>query len=313
VKIFLVLSIFLSLLSAKEIEAVYKFKASGFVNDFFISKNKLYIATDAGILDIYSLESKKLIDQVVLEPLISAQGVVIDAHILSVDMINDKVLFVSTTLSGYRNVWLYTAHKLRLIVDENREIAVKEARFIDGEKVMFSTLGAEMILHDIGESYSLYTKQISGSSLGDYQLSKDKKTIALADESGAVRIMSVAEAKLLAEPKPQNLDNIFHIAYANGSVLTAGQDRRVGVYPKGISSYYIKTNFLVYCVGLSPSARIGVYTKGEENVLQLFSPHTKQNLDTLVGHKGIVNQIKFTSENEFYSSDRSRYIYFWRF
>lgn len=312
-KIIFISLIYISLLDAKVIKPVYLFKASGFVNDFVVSNTKLYIAGDAGIVDIYEIKSKKLIEQIVLEPQVTGQGIVIDSVISSIDVVNDKVLITSTTMSGYRNVWLYEKHKLKLIIDESKKLTVKEARFIDDEKVMFSTLDADVILHDVGESYDVYRTHISGSTIGDYQLSSDKKTMAVADESGAITIVNVSDSKVIRQPTPQNLDNIFHIAYANDTVLTAGQDMRVGVYPKFSKPYYIEMNFLVYCVGLNPSATVGVYTSGEENLLQLFNPQTKKKLDRLVGHKGIVNQIKFTKEREFYSSDRSNYVYFWKY
>ena len=310
---FFLLIMLSNLVNAQIIKPIYKFKASGFVNDFVVNKNKLYIATDRGIVDVYDLKSKKIINQIALNPLETGHGKLVDAIISSIDVVDDKVLILSRTMSGYKNVWLYEKHKLRLIIDESKYLAIKEARFIDNEKMMFSTLGADVILHDFSESYNMYRTHISDSSIGDYKLSQDKKTMAMADESGAVTIVNVADSKILKQPTPQNLDNIYHIAYENGVVLTAGQDRRVGVYPKNGSPYYIKTSFLVYCVGLSPSAKVGVYTKGEKNVLQLFNPQTKQNLHSLVGHKGIVNQIKFTKENEFYSSDRGEHVYFWKF
>lgn len=312
-KIFLLLLFLVLLVEAKDIKPIHKFKAVGFVNDFCISDNKIYIASDAGVVDIYNLKSKKLIEQIILEPLVSGVGKVVDSVISSVDVANNKVLITSTTMSGYRNVWLYENHKLKLIVDESKKLTIKEARFTADDKIMFSTLDADVILHDLGESYDLYRTHISGSTIGDYQLSDDKKTMAVADESGAVTIINVNDSKILKQPVPQNLDNIFHIAYANGTVLTAGQDMRVGVYPKSSEPYYIEMSFLVYCVGLNPSGSIGVYTSGEENILQLFNPQTKKKMHKLIGHKGIVNQIKFTSEREFYSSDRSNNVYFWKF
>ena len=312
-KIIVLFLFFLTSINAKNISPNYKFKAVGFVNDFVISNGKIYIASDAGVIDIYSLKSKKLLEQVTLKPLLTNQGKIIDAAISSVDVMNNKVLIVSNTMSGYKNVWIYKNHKLISIIDESKKLAIKEARFIDDEKVIFSTLGADVIMHDLGESYDIYKTHISDSTIGDYKLSSDKYTMAIADESGAVTIVNVSDSKILKQPIPQNLDNIFHIAYANDTVLTAGQDMRVGVYPKSSEPYYIEMDFLVYCVGLNPSATVGVYTSGEENVLQLFNPQTKKKFHKLVGHKGIVNQIKFTAQREFYSSDRSDYVYFWKF
>lgn len=77
-------------------------------------------------------------------------------------------------------------------------------------------------------------------------------------------------------------------------------------------AYYIKSDFLVYCVGLSPSGEVGVYSDGEENELQIFDTYTKQLKDRLVGHKAIVNQIKFVNENMLISSDQGHDIFFWK-
>lgn len=312
-KIFFLFLSLLTLIEAREIKPVYKFKAVGFVNDFCISDDKIYIASDAGIVDVYDIKSKKLLEQIILKPLVTGQGTIVDSVISSVDVMNNKVLITSTTMSGYRNVWLYENHRLKLLVDESKKLTIKEARFTSDSKIMLSTLDADVILQDLDESYNVYRTHISNSIIGDYQLSTDKKSMAIADESGAVTIVNVSDSKVIKKPTPQNLDNIFHIAYANDTVLTAGQDMRVGVYPKHSKAYYIELNFLVYCVGLNPSASIGVYTSGEENVLQLFNPQTKKKLHRLIGHKGIVNQIKFISEREFYSSDRSNNVYFWKF
>lgn len=68
----------------------------------------------------------------------------------------------------------------------------------------------------------------------------------------------------------------LYVAYRNGVSITAGQDRRVAVDQENQDSYYLKSDFLVYCVGLSPSAEIGIYTDGEDNYLQIFNIQTKQ-------------------------------------
>jgi WD40 repeat protein len=94
--------------------------------------------------------------------------------------------------------------------------------------------------------------------------------------------------------------------------VTAGQDRRVGVYTNTQEPYHIKSDFLVFCVGISPSGKIGVYSSGEENSLQLFNTETKIKDKLLVGHKGIINQIKFINENELFTSSRDNYVLQWK-
>lgn len=138
---------------------------------------------------------------------------------------------------------------------------------------------------------------------------QNHKLHLIMDES---QKLPIKEARFVSDEKSQNVDNVYHLAFANGVIITAGQDRRVGVYQEGKEDYHIKSDFLVYCVGISPSGRTGVYSSGEKSDLQLFDTKTKQKLDTLVGHKGILTQIKFINETELFSSARDHYVYYWK-
>ena len=150
------------------------------------------------------------------------------------------------------------------------------------------------------------------STLGDIALSEDRSKVVMSDESGEIRLIDVKTSKTLKVFSSQNVDNVYHVAYAKGVIITAGQDRRVAVYQDGEKDYHIKSDFLVYCVGISPSAKTGVYSSGEQSNLQLFNTKTKEKTDILVGHSGIVNQIKFINEKELFSNERSPYVYYWR-
>ena len=46
----------------------------GFVNDFVIAEGKIYVANDAGTIDIFDLKTKKIINQIVLDPITSRMG-----------------------------------------------------------------------------------------------------------------------------------------------------------------------------------------------------------------------------------------------
>lgn len=239
-------------------------------------------------------------------------GELLPAKILSVDYLNEKLLIVSIGKKAFRNVWIYQNHKLHLIMDESQKLPIKEARFVSDEKIVLGTFASEILLHDLSESYTLYKRHVSQSTLGDIVLSEDKSQVLMADESGEVQLINVKSSKTLHTYKSQNVDNVYHLAFANGVIITAGQDRRVGVYQEGKEDYHIKSDFLVYCVGISPSGRTGVYSSGEKSDLQLFDTKTKQKLDTLVGHKGILTQIKFINETELFSSARDHYVYYWK-
>ena len=293
--------LFLSTLNAKEISPAFTLKSVGYVSDFVVDKDRLYAANDEGTVDIFDLNTKKIVEQIVLEPLTTSQGKLISPIVISVDHFNGKTLIVSIGENSYRNVWIYENNMLKRIIDESKKITIKEAKFINDDQIMLGTFGSEIILHDTSENYNLYKAHISQSTMGDIALSNDKKKMIMSYESGEVKVIDVKSSHVDKTYSSQNVDNIYHVAHNNGVTITAGQDRRVGVYQNGEKDYHLKSNFMVYCLGVSPSGKIGVYSKGEESKLQLFNTKTKQKLDTLVGHNGVINQIKFISEKELFS------------
>ncbi|WP_321778770.1 nitrate reductase [Sulfurimonas sp.] len=297
---------------AKDISPTFKLKSVGFVNDFVIHQNYLYAANDLGVVDVFDIKKRKIIKQIILPTIINDMDKLITPNILSVDYIDGKILMVSMGKKAYSNVWIYENNELKNIINEEKKLAIKEARFIDGTKIVFGTLGSEVILRDTTENYNIYKTHISYSALGDMLLSSDKKEMIIVDEGGEVKLIDAISSKVKKIYKGQNVDNIFHVAYKNGVILTAGQDRRMAVYIKNQKPYYIKNDFLVYCVGLSPSAKVGVFSSGEENYLQLFNPETKEFKDRLVGHKTPPNNIVFINEKELFSSDARREIFYWR-
>lgn len=310
--LFLLVCLVFGILQAKDVHPLSKFYSIGYVNDFVVDKNLLYAANDMGTVDIFDIKSAKIVDQILLPPIISSMNKIIPADILSVDRINDKVLMVSIAQNGYRDVWVYENHELKLIIGSDKKLSVKEARFINADQILLATIDSDVVLHDISENYNIYHSHKSHSAMGDISLSKNKKEVVLADESGEVKIIDAKSSKTLQSFSSQNVDNIFRVAYANNVIITAGQDRRVGVYIKDERPYHIKSDFLVFCVGISPSGNIGVYSSGEENFLQVFDTRTKKKKDRLIGHKKVINQIKFTSERELFTSSRDNYIFRWR-
>ncbi|MBC8238414.1 MAG: nitrate reductase [Helicobacteraceae bacterium] len=312
-KIAIILILIFSLQAyAKEIHPTFKLKSMGFVNDFTVNENIIYIANDEGTVDIFDLNTGELIHQIVLDPVVTELGDLQSPNILSVDHLNEKLLILSIGAGPYRNVWIYENFTLKKIIAEDKKLILKEARFVDDEKIILGTFSSEIILYDIGENYNLYKRHVTQSTLGDIALSKDKTKVVMADESGEVRLLDVKTSQTLGVFDTQNVDNIYHVAYAKGVIITAGQDRRVAVYQEGVKDYHIKSDFIVYCVGISPSGKIGVYSSGEESDLQLFDTKTEKKMDKLVGHKGTVNQIKFINEKELFTNERNSYVYYWR-
>lgn len=311
-KIFTILLLITFSLFAKEIRPTTIYKSVGFVNDFVVSGNRLFVAGDAGVVDVFDTKSAKIVNQISLPPLTSSTKQIIPADILSVDYLNGKLLILSVGDNSYRNIWIYENSRLTQIIDERKKLVIKKAKFVNDEKIMFATIGSDVMLYDTKEAYGLYNTHISSSTMGDMMLSFDKKEMVMSDESGAVNLIDIATSKTLKSYSSQNVDNIYKVAYSNGTIITAGQDRRVGVYQKNQKPYYIKSDFLVFCVGLSPSGNLGIYSSGEESALQLFDIKTKEKYERLIGHKSVVNNITFTSEKELFSSGRDSSVYYWK-
>lgn len=311
-KIILTLVLLFLSLQAKDIFPVAKIEASGLVSDFVEDKGMLYVATDAGSVDIIDLSTQKIVDKIMIEPLATAMGDFVPARIHSVDRFKGETLFVSSAENAYRNVWIHDGKRLKKIVGEKQKIMPKRAFFTHDGQVVFGTFGSDVILYDNKESYKLYDSHISESTMGGMILSHDRKKMVISDESGAVRLLDVKSSQVEKVFSSEHVDNIYRVAYSNGLIVTAGQDRRVGVYSlNGEKAYHIKSDFLVYCVGLSPNADIGVYSSGTNNHLQLFNTKDGSHADRLVGHYASVNKIMFINEQALVSAGDENTIFFW--
>jgi len=296
----------------KEIKPLFRLTSQGAVRDFVVDGDRLYAANNMGTVDIFDLPSQKMVDQIMIEPYLGIRGEYIRSVILSVDRFKGKTLLVSVAQNGFRNVWIHDGIELKNIVSPRDKLVVSEARFVDENKIMFGTLGYEMILYDTGDRYQAYKKKVEQSAFSDVVLSQDKSHMVSASESGEVTLIDVKSSEILNIYNSENVDKVYRIDYRNGTLITAGQDRRVGVYPKEGKAYHIKSNFLVYCAALSPSGKIGVYSSGTQNDLQLFKVKTGEKGDSLIGHFATLNTIRFVNEKILISAGDEPDIFVWR-
>jgi len=311
-KMLMALLVLFSTLYAKDITPIASIKVSGLVSDFVKDGNTLYVATDAGSVDIIDLFTREIVQQILLEPLKTVMGDLVPARVHSVDRFQGKTLLVTSGISAYRNVWIHDGKTLKKIIDEEKHLMPKRAFFTDKGDVVLGTFGSDVILYNHEENYKLYGSHISESTMGGMALSQDKKKMVISDESGTVRLIDVESAKVEKTFSSEHVDNIYSVAYSKGTIITAGQDRRVGVYQENKSAYHIKSDFLVYCVGLSPSAKTAVYSSGENHDLQLFQTKDGSKTDRLVGHYATPTKIMFIYENALISAGDEDTIFFWR-
>ena len=312
----MILLLFVSTLSAKDIHPIATLEASGLVSDFVEDSGLLYVATDAGVVDIIDLVSQKIVNQIKFAPLHTAMGDTVPVRIHSIDRYQGKILMVTSSITAWRNVWIYNENKteggkLTKIIDESKHLMPKRAFFTHEEKVILGTIGSDIVLYDTHESYKLYDSHISKSTMGGMVLSADKKKMVISDESGMTRLIDINSSTVEKTFSSEHVDNIYSVAYAKDIILTAGQDKRVGIYRKD-NAFHIKSDFLVYCIGISPSAKLGIYSSGIEHNLQLFTTKDGRKTDRLVGQYATPTKIMFIDENSLISAGDEYTIYFWR-
>lgn len=308
----LVFLFFLSLSSAKDIKPTFVIETKGFVMDFVIDGSNMYIANDAGSIEVFDFSALKIVNEIVLPLMKTTKGSLVTSKVLSVDRFNGKTLIVSTTLKGYREVYIHDGITLNKIIKKENKLTVNKAKFIDENNFILGTVGHEVISYNLGDNYIAYRRHIEESTFTDVAVSADKKTMITSSESGRVSQLDVKTGKIINSFESENVDKIYKVGYSNGVIITAGQDRRVAIYKKGEKPYHIKSNFLVYCTALSPSAKRGVYSSDEDHNLQVFDIKTKEKTDRLIGHYSTPTTIKFVTENELFSSGDEKKVFYWK-
>ena len=311
--IFIVLILFISVV-AKEIKKPNKeYMFSGSVIDMLYKDEKLYCATNKSSVEVMDIKSKKIVQTIKVKKIKDFMGDTIDAKIYSVDVYKKSILLLSQAKSSYREVYLFKNKKLINIISVDAKLDIARAKFLDNENIIFALLGNDIISYNIKTKKENWKIQASQSKFSYFTLNEKKSEIAVADESGDIHIYDTKSSKLLKVLSGQNLDNVFQVSYKNRTIATAGQDRRVVVYDRDSSSAYYKTsNFLIYSVALSPSAKLVAYASDENNNVTVFKTSTHTNLATFGGNEMTLSKIVFKNEHEFFVASDNKIVNYYK-
>ncbi len=313
IKITLLLLMVSSLFSANIQKPTAQYKADGAVIDLVAKKGKLYASTKVSIVDIFDIKTKKIIKKIKVPNITDFMGDEITAKIYSVDVLDDEVLILAQAEHGYRSVYIYKNNKLNPIITTKDKLYIAKAKFINKDTLVLGLLSNDIISYDTKTKKQNWIVQPSGSKFSNLVLNEDKTEVVICDESGNLHILDTKTGKILKELNNQNLDNVFQADYKNGIIATAGQDRRCVIYNlKTNSAYYKTTHFLIYSVGLSPSADIAAYASDENNNVTLFKTATKTNIGVFGGNKMTLTNIIFLNEKEFFVGSDDKTINFYK-
>ena len=299
-------------LNAKDLKPTFVYEGSGAVTDLVYHDSKLYSATAEGKIDIYDTKEQKLIKSIEVPKIKDFLGEEVDSKVYSVDVIDGKIMIASQGKMGYRRVHVYENEKLTEVISIAQSFTIAKAKFIDKDRLLIALLSNELILYDIKNKKAIYREQISASKFSSFALNEKKDEVIMVDESGDLKLVAVKDGKVIKELKGQNVDNVFQLDYKNGTIITAGQDRRCAIYSKdGKRAYYKNASFLIYSAGLSPSGKVGAYASDEHNNVTLFDTDSKSDIETLGSHKATLSNILFIDEKRLFTASDDKHINYW--
>ena len=314
-KIVISIYFFISLinLSAQEIHPGIKIKTAGAITDFFIENSNVVLSTDAGTIETYNVKTGKQLDFVQIPPMKDFMGDEVPTKIYSIDRSLDKLLVVTQGNHGFRNVSIFENGKQEEIFNAERDkMMIKKARWISDNNILLGLMSNDLILYDFGHKKVVCELSISPYTFSDFSLSTDRKHVFTADESGIVHKIEVNNCEINQEFTGINVDNIYQIVFKNGIVITAGQDRRVGVYNTITgNNYYLQKDFLVYSVGLNADGSIGACSATEDNNISIFKTESRDEKCVLSGHESVVTKMVFFDEHTFLSVGDDQYLMIW--
>jgi dipeptidyl aminopeptidase/acylaminoacyl peptidase len=303
----LVLNIF-----AKELVPEFSLKASGAVTDLVLKEDKLFVATSASSVDIFDINSKEKINSIKVPKIKDFTGDIIDSKIYSVDVLENNILILSQGQNGGRNIDIYKNGKIENIIEDKDRLFIARAKFLDENHIIYALLSNQIYLYDIKNKKILNEIQVSQSKFSHFKLNEDKSKIVIADESGILTLLNTKDLNIIKKFDSLNLDNVFQVDIKKDLIITAGQDRRCGIYSLDKkTNYYKEASFLIYSVALSPSATFAAFASDEENNVTIFNTNTKENLHKLTQNRSTLTNILFINENEiFISSDDENINYY---
>ena len=305
----LIALLFNTLIASNIIMPIAKYKASGAVEEILLTKEKLYSATDKGIVDIFDIRSKKIIKKIQLPKIKDFMGDTVDPKVFSIDLSDTGLLILSQAEQGFSNLYIYRDNKLHPVLTVSDSLAIAKAKFLNKDTVILALLSSELISMNLHTKKENWHVQESGAKFSDFVLNEKKDELVLCDESGAIKICDTKNGKITQTLKGQNLDEVFQVDFKNGIIITAGKDRRAVVFAlKFHSAYYKTSNFFIYSVGLSPSGKLAAYSSDENNNITLFDTITQKEIGVFGGNRMTLTNIVFYGEEKFFSSSYDKTI-----
>jgi WD40 repeat protein len=293
----------------------HQIEADGAVNDIVLSDDGALIAgTDHGSLQRIDLKTLKVETLFHLPQVKDFMGDLIDDKVFSVDELGGRYLILSDSgQGGFSDLRILEGGKARKLFGAQARHTVIKARFIDKDHILYATLGNEAVLYEISSGKELYRRQLSESKFSDFALDAARKRAVFSCESGVLTVIDTATGKTLKSIDKLHVDNVFSVDIRKDWVVAGGQDRRASYTNLSTGERgYFKSDFLIYAVALSPSAKTAAYAMHDDNSITLYHLSTKTPFALLKGQKSILTRIVFQDERTLFSASHDPMIMLWK-
>lgn len=288
-----------------------------------IFNNHIFVGNASGGIDVFTLDSNKKAHKAYSLTLPLIKDYFDNAfapRVFDITTFDGKTLFVlSESSRGGRQILKISATQEAQIVYHTTTLPKRIIAFGD-DKLVVGFLSNEIGLFDLKSASFTYMSHPSTANFSD--LCINTPFIFSTDESGIVNVIDITNGTLLARLSQINKDNNYQIASAKNIILTAGVDRQMGVYTFGSQTqektkFYlknatsIKSDFLVYAVGISPQATYGALSKNEQNDIGIIHLPTMEEKYTLKGTTSLINSIIFYDEKTIISGSDDKSFIIW--
>ncbi len=296
------------------ITPVQSIRIDGDAKDMVVHAPLLYVGTSHGKLQVYDLNTTKLLKEISLPKIKDFMGDPIFAAAASIDYMDGRYLLLSDSGNkGYSDLWIHENNVTKKILSASDKKTLVKTRFIDKNHVLLGYLSNEASLMDLTTKKEAYRVQLTESKFSDFALNAKRTEAAFSCESGTISVINTHTGKILRELKGINKDNVYKVDFRNGIVAAAGQDRRAAYYhvTTGQGGFF-QASFLIYATGLSPSARRVAFAMDEDNSITVFDLQTHAKVARLKGQKSTLNAIVFIDEKRLVSGSDDDTVLVWK-
>jgi len=286
----------------------------GSAKDIVAEGKMLYIGTDRGKMQGYSLEQQRFTTELKFPDIKDFMGDTIPTRVSSLDSMEGRmVMLTDSGIGGYVNLWLYENNQtVKLLSHEDKRSIIK-VRFVDREHLLLGYLSNEAALFDIKSRKELYRVQLTESKFSDFALNNDRSMAAFGCESGEITVIDTLTGKTVKILSGINKDNTYRVDFKNGIVSGAGQDRIGSVYDLATGKgEAVQGSFLIYATGLSPTAARVAFAIDEQNNIAVYKTSTLSKQYLLKGQKSTLNAIVFIDEETIVSASDDNTVMLWK-